>query len=106
MDLDIILIFIGVVVATVLLALFAAKTQNFPKKKRRKRMRILLYIYILFLLAVLLSDFFIYGNDTESTTFTKLYFANPLGISTMVIILTSFAINYFRKGDADEDEEE
>ena len=106
MDWKTILFFIGAVVATVLLALFAAKAKNMPKKKRRKRMRIILYIYILTLLAIPISGLLTYGNWTEAMAAGEIFYSNPLFFVTIIIVLISFANTYFRKGDADEDEEE
>ena len=103
MDLDTILFFIGAVIAVIILIPLGARMKNAPRKKRQKMLRILLYVYVLIMLSAPILHFFTYGNWTEVLKHTKETFS-MFGYS-IIFFLAFFAYGYFRKGDAEEDEE-
>ena len=99
-----IMLFIGVVIVCILFAIFGSRINNVPRKKRQKMLRILLYAYILIMLSAPISHFFTYGNWPEAIKHTKETFS-IFGYS-IIFFLAFFVIAYFRKGDAEEKEDE
>ena len=97
------MLFIGVVIVGILFAIFGSRINNAPIKKRRKILRILLYVYVLIMLSAPILHFFTYGNWTEALKHTKETFS-IFGYS-IIFFFAIFVYAYFRKGDADEDEE-
>ena len=66
-------------------------------KLKRKFLRVLIYLYILFLLSILVSDFFTHRNISKTIEFSKEFFLNKSFISQFILIACCFAYYYFRK---------